>query len=110
MPLSLTSFDLIDEFFGYNWQVDDEDELARQIAVIALGYPTGRKVFVVQYKLHGRTRRKTLGKHCVVTADEARKNAKLVQADVARGADPSAERKSRMRSPTIKELGSGPIN
>ena len=28
-----------------------------------------------------------------------------MQADVARGADPSAERKSRMRSPTIKELG-----
>uniref|UniRef100_UPI004047A09D tyrosine-type recombinase/integrase n=1 Tax=Yoonia sp. TaxID=2212373 RepID=UPI004047A09D len=68
-------------------------------------YPTGRKVFIVQYKLHGRTRRKTLGKHGVVTADEARRDAKLVQADVARGSDPSAERKARMRSPTIKELG-----
>jgi integrase len=68
-------------------------------------YSSGRKVYVVQYKLHGRTRRKNLGKHCVVTADEARAQAKLAQADVARGADPSAERKSRMRSPTIKELG-----
>ena len=68
-------------------------------------YPSNRKVYVVQYKLHGRTRRKNLGKHGVVTADEARKQAKLVQADVARGADPSAERKSRLRSPTIKELG-----
>jgi hypothetical protein len=68
-------------------------------------YPTGRKVYVVQYKLHGRTRRKTLGKHGVVTAEEARKDAKLVQADVARGSDPSAERKARLRSPTIKELG-----
>jgi hypothetical protein len=45
-------------------------------------YPTGRKVYVVQYKLHGRTRRKTLGKHGVITADEARKDAKVVQADV----------------------------
>lgn len=68
-------------------------------------YPTGRKVYVVQYKLHGRTRRKTLGKHGVITADEARKDAKLVQADVARGADPSADRKARLRSPTIQELG-----
>lgn len=68
-------------------------------------YPTGRKVYIVQYKLHGRTRRKTVGKHGVLTAEEARKEAKLVQADVARGADPSADRKARLRSPTIADLG-----
>ncbi|MCK0097620.1 site-specific integrase [Yoonia sp. F2084L] len=68
-------------------------------------YPTGRKVYVVQYRANGRTRRKNLGQHGVLTADEARKDAKLVQADVARGADPSADRKARLRSPTIKELG-----
>lgn len=68
-------------------------------------YPTGRRVYVVQYRLHGRTRRKNLGQHGVLTAEEARKDAKLVQADVARGSDPSAERKARLRSPTIKELG-----
>jgi hypothetical protein len=38
MPISLTSFEKHDEFFGYSWQVDDEAELARQVAVIALGY------------------------------------------------------------------------
>jgi integrase len=68
-------------------------------------YPTGRKVYVVQYRANGRTRRRNLGQHGVLTAVEARKDAKLVQADVARGADPSADRKARLRSPTIKELG-----
>ena len=56
-------------------------------------YPTGRKVYVVQYRAHGRTRRKNLGQHGILTADEARKDAKLVHADVARGADPSADRR-----------------
>ncbi len=68
-------------------------------------YPTGRKVYVVQYRANGRTRRKNLGLHGILTADEARKDAKLIQADVARGADPSADRKARLRSPTVKELG-----
>jgi integrase len=68
-------------------------------------YPTGRKMYVVQYRANGRTRRKNLGLHGVLTADEARKAAKLVQADVSRGGDPSAERKAKLRSPTVKDLG-----
>ena len=68
-------------------------------------YPTGRKVYIVQYRSFGRTRRKNLGQHGVLTADEARKDAKLVQADVARGGDPSAERKAKLRSPTVAQLG-----
>lgn len=38
MPISLTPFSHDDAFFGNTWEVSDEDELARQIAVIALGY------------------------------------------------------------------------
>lgn len=68
-------------------------------------YPTGRKVYVVQYRANGRTRRKNLGQHGILTAEAARKDAKFVHADVARGADPSADRKARLRSPTLKELG-----
>lgn len=68
-------------------------------------YPTGRKVYVAQYRANGRTRRKNIGQHGVLTAEEARKEAKLVHADVARGADPSADRKARLRSPTVRELG-----
>jgi len=68
-------------------------------------YPTGRKIYVVQYRSYGRTRRKNLGQHGVLTADEARREAKLVQADVARGGDPSAEHRIKMQSPTIADLG-----
>lgn len=67
-------------------------------------YPTGRKVYLVQYRSSGRTRRKNLGQHGVLTADEARKEAKLAQADVARGGDPSAERKAKLRSLTVAAL------
>ncbi len=67
-------------------------------------YPSGRKVYVAQYRANGRTRRKNIGQHGVFTAEEARKEAKLIHVDVARGADPSADRKARLRSPTVREL------
>ena len=38
MPITLTPFPEKDCYFGNAWQVVDEEELARQIAVIALGY------------------------------------------------------------------------
>ncbi|UWQ54721.1 hypothetical protein [Leisingera caerulea] len=38
MPITLTPFSEEDCYFGNAWQVTDEDELARQIGVIALGY------------------------------------------------------------------------
>ena len=38
MPITLTPFSEEDCYFGNAWQVTDEDELSRQIAVIALGY------------------------------------------------------------------------
>ena len=38
MPIALTPFSDEDCFFGNAWHVEDEEELARQIAIIALGY------------------------------------------------------------------------
>ena len=57
--------------------------------------PTGRKVYLVQYRLggrKGRTRRITIGQHGAFTAEQARKKAKALLGEVAAGRDPAAER------------------
>ncbi|MBB59207.1 MAG: integrase, partial [Rhodospirillaceae bacterium] len=59
-------------------------------------WPTGRKVYLIQYRdSGGRTRRKGLGKHGVVTAEDARKEARELLASVARGANPSGDAKRK---------------
>src|ERR1700739_2556485 len=56
--------------------------------------PSGRKSYVVQYKVggrHGETRRKSLGLHGVLTAEEARTKARRWLGERAMGKDPIAE-------------------
>ena len=54
--------------------------------------PTGRKTYMIQYRDDGgRTRRKRLGRHGVVTAEDARKDARELLASVARGAPARAD-------------------
>ncbi len=58
--------------------------------------PSGCKTYVVQYRnVHGPTRRFTLGRHGVLTATQARKEALKILAEVAQGRDPSAERRAK---------------
>lgn len=55
-------------------------------------WPSGRKVYVAQYRLGGRgsrTRRLTIGAHGVLTPEQAREQARQALAAVARGEDPS---------------------
>ena len=69
--------------------------------------PSGRKSYVVQYKVGGRggdTRRKSLGLHGVLTAEEARLEAKRWLADRAKGKDPIAEHAANRKSETIEQL------
>ena len=71
--------------------------------------PSGRKSFFVRYRPAGGGRLAPkrfllIGKHGQITPDEARKHARLVLADVARGADPVLERRSERDAPTIEQI------
>ncbi len=51
--------------------------------------PKGRRVYLLQYRINGRSRRFTIGIHGVWTDREARKIAKRLLHDIALGRDPA---------------------
>lgn len=67
-------------------------------------YPSGKKTYVVQYRQHRRTRRILIGSHGVFTPDEARKEAKGVLGEVARGGDPAEVRARAREDMTVADL------
>lgn len=67
--------------------------------------PSGVKSYILQYRNEvGRSKRATLGRHGVLTADAARKQAKQIMASVAQGADPVTEKSIARKAPVVNEL------
>lgn len=68
-------------------------------------YPSGRKMYLAQFRAGGRLRRVNIGLHGAMTPDLARTEAMKYLSQVRLGADPAGERDRRKASPTMKEFG-----
>jgi integrase len=67
--------------------------------------PAGRKIFMVQYRTNAGERRKpAIGRFGELTVEQARSIAQDWLADVRKGNDPSAEKRTAREAPSVKEL------
>ena len=89
--------------------VEDPDAVYWDRELLGFGvrvYPTGAKVYVVQTRADGRSKRVTVGRHGVISASQARRRAALIIARIKAGQDPvpaRIERTGETRS-TVAEL------
>jgi len=67
-------------------------------------YPSGKKSFVVSYRFHGRKQLMVLGQFGRMSMLEARRQAKLVFAEVVKDKNPLERRKQELMADTVKEL------
>lgn len=69
-----------------------------------IAFPTGKKVYCIQYRKDGRSRRSRIGEHGRLTPDEARSQAKRHLGRVEEGADPIADRQAARAVRTLREV------
>ena len=70
------------------------------------GYPSGRKVYSITYRIRGRFRWHTIGKHGDPwTAESARKKAQELIGEIAKGIDPGAQKAAAgLKAITVTKL------
>jgi integrase len=78
-----------------------DDDLAG-FGVVA--HASGNKVYVVQFRKDGRSRRSQIGKHGRLTPDEARSEAKKLLGLIETGADPIQAKRAARAVPTFREV------
>lgn len=66
-------------------------------------YATGSKVYVVQTRANGHSRRLTLGRHGVISPEQARRRAALVISQIKSG-QPAAVSSAESHGPTVAEV------
>ena len=89
--------------------VADRDTVYWDSELLGFGvrvYPTGRKVYVVQTRAEGRDgKRVTVGRHGVITPEEARRRAAHIISRIKAGEDPIPEPlATEATGPTVAEL------
>ena len=69
-------------------------------------YASGKKVYIVQTRARGKSKRATVGRHGVLTADQARQRATLMIARIKAGKEASASHPAagEQDGPTVAEL------
>ena len=88
-------------------KVDDKDYFIWDDDLSGFGlrvFASGKRSYLVQYRVGRRTRRYTIGLHGVWTAETARQEAKVQLGRIARGDNPAEERQLDHKALTIKEL------
>ena len=66
--------------------------------------PKGQKSFLIQYRHQGRTQRMRLGRLGLITADEARRKAKILLGEAEAGKNPALIVSTKRKAPTLKDV------